>query len=201
MANESIQPYTGPLTFDLTAIALLLVDLAPGALRGLRREQPGIEGVISELEAGVPKLGAKAGISSDVYAEFEKKQIVIAQIREARLIFDKAAEVLAESEAYYEDQREIDITLMASAVRTAARRRDESLRAAFEKTLKYYGQIAAKAARTRRKNAKAEAEAEAPSEVEASEAAEAKETKEAKEAKEAAAPAERAAVVTPAVKS
>jgi hypothetical protein len=166
VANDQVQPYTGPQVIELAEIVLFLVDLPPGALRGLRREQPGIAGVVSELEAGVPVLGAKAGISSDVYASFKKSHELILKIRAARLFVDKVAEVLAESEGYYEDQRESDITLIATAVRTSARRRDESIRAAFEKTLTYNAQAARKAAKTRRKNA-AEAEAEAEGEDEA----------------------------------
>jgi hypothetical protein len=166
MLNDLIQPYTGPQTIDLTEIVPLLVDLAPGALRGLRREQPGMALVVSELAAGVPVLGAKAGVSSDVYENFKKTHELILKIRAARLLVDKLAEVLLESEGYYEDQRESDITLIATAVRTSARRRDESIRAAFEKTLTYNAQVAVKGVKTRRKNA-AEAEAAAKAEAEA----------------------------------
>src|SRR5205085_3502232 len=93
----------------------------------------------------------------EVYASFEKTHTLIGQIREARLIVAKAAEVLAESEAYYEDQRETLLSLIVAAVRTSARQKDDSLRAAFEKTLAYKAQIAMKAVKTRRKNAKDEA--------------------------------------------
>lgn len=165
MANDSIQPYTGPQTIDLAEIVEFLVDLAPGALRGLRREQQGMASVVSELAAGVPALGVKAGISSDVYASFKKTHEIIVKIRAARLVVDKLAEVLLESEGYYEDQRESDITLIAAAVRASARRRDQSIRASFEKTLTYNAQVAMKGIKTRRKNA-AEAEGEAEGEVE-----------------------------------
>ena len=147
-------------------------------MRGLRREQPGLDNVIAELQAGVPVLGAKAAISADVYSNFEKTHALILKIRAARVLVDKAAEVLAESEAYYEDQRESDITLMVTAVRTSARVKDESILASFEKTLAYNAQSAMKAVKTRQKNAKAEAAeaaavkaaaaAEASSELEAS---------------------------------
>lgn len=157
MANEMIQPYTGPETIDVAAIASRLVDLAPGAMRGLRREQPGLDAVVAELQAGIPVLGAKAAISSDAYAVFLDTHALIGKIREARLFVGKLSEVLEESEAYYEDQRESDITLMATAVRMSVRHKDPSLGAAFEKMLTYNSQIALKAVKTRRKNAEAEA--------------------------------------------
>jgi hypothetical protein len=168
MSNDLIQPYIGPQTIDLADIASFLVDLPAGGLRGLRREQPGMAGVVSELAAGVPALGAKAAISADVYASFKETHELILKIRAARLLVDKVAEVLLESEGYYEDQRESDVTLIATAVRTSARRKDESIRAAFEKTLTYNAQAAMKAVKTRRKNAaEAEAAAKAESEAEA----------------------------------
>ena len=154
MANESMQPYTGPQTIDLLAIASILIDMAPGGLRGLRHELPGLDGVISELAVSVPAMGAKASVSPDAYADFEKTHGYVQQIRAARLVVDKLAEVLAESEAYYENRREIEVTLIATAVRTSARHKDASLRAAFEKTLTYYSQKAMKAVKSRRKNAK-----------------------------------------------
>jgi hypothetical protein len=165
MLKESVQSYNGPTTIDLTAIALLLVDLAPGAMRGLRSEQPGVEDVMAELEKSVPAIGAKAGISLEVFAHLVETRGTILKIREARQLVDKIAEVLEESEAYHEDQQEIDISMIAGSARTAARRRDESILAAFEKTLAYNAQIAKKALKTRRKN---KAEAEAAAETEAS---------------------------------
>jgi polyribonucleotide nucleotidyltransferase len=49
---------------------------------------------------------------------------------------------------------------MAAAVRSVARLKDDSIRASFEKTLKYNSQIAEKAWKTRRKNAQAVADTE-----------------------------------------
>ena len=56
---------------------------------------------------------------------------------------------------------------VSTAVRTSARQKDESIRAAFEKTLSYNAQIAKKAAKTRRKNAEADGEGAPEPEVEA----------------------------------
>jgi hypothetical protein len=63
------------------------------------------------------------------------------------------AEVLEETEAYLEDEREGEIGLIVSAVRGAARRKDSTVLTAFEETARYHGQIALRAHKTRRKNA------------------------------------------------
>jgi len=157
MSNDSCLPYSGPQTIDLSPVASLLVDMASGALRGLQREKPGIDMVAAELASSVPMFGVKASISADVYTNFTNWHDLIMKIRTLRLLVEKVAEVLAESEAYYEDQREIAISLIVMAVRTSAQRKDESIRAAFEKTLTYNAQTAMKAVKTRRKNAEAKA--------------------------------------------
>lgn len=170
MSKEFVQPYSGPSTIDLTGLAALLVDLAPGAMRGMRREQPGMDGVAAELAVSVPALGAKAAISPDVYANFKDTHGLLQQIRAARALVVKAAEVLEESEVYYEDQREGDISLIVAAVRTAARHKDASIQASFEKTLAYNAQIALKAAKTRqKKKADRDAQAEPGAEADAPE--------------------------------
>jgi hypothetical protein len=127
----------------------------------LRSEQPGVEEVVQELSQNVPALGSKAAISTDIYAHFVECNDNINKVRAARAVVGKLAEVLEESEAYYEHEREADISLIADAIRSAARRKDESIRASFEKTLKYNAQTAQKAVKTRRKNAEAAGETEA----------------------------------------
>lgn len=129
--------------------------------RVLRSEQEGINDVIEELKQSVPALGSKGAISPDVYAHFVACTGNLDKIRAARVIVDKLAEILDESEAYYEHEREGDISMIADAVRSAARRKDDSIRASFERTLKYNSQAAEKALKTRRKNAEAAAEAQA----------------------------------------
>jgi hypothetical protein len=153
-------PYTGPTLIDIQPIAGTLKDLKPGALQFLRSEKDGIEEVEEELKMSVPALGAQAAVSSDVYAQLVEARENVRKIREVHLIVAKLAEVLKESEAYYEHESETCISLIADAARSAARRKDPSIRAAFEKTLRYVAQTAHKALLTRRRNAKAEAKPE-----------------------------------------
>jgi hypothetical protein len=152
MANEPSQPYSGPLTVDLTVLGSFLADLNPGGMQRLRREKEGMDGVVAELARSVPGFGAAAGVSPDVYASFLATNDKIAQIRAARAIVGKLYEVLTESEVLQEHNRENEISIIVDAVKSMARRKDDSILAPFEKTLKYNAQSAEKAAKTRRKN-------------------------------------------------
>ncbi|MDI1479207.1 hypothetical protein [Polyangium sp. y55x31] len=64
----------------------------------------------------------------------------------------KLVEVLEESIAYHEDQREAEFSQLAETVKRTAARKDPAVEAAFEKLLKYVAQVGVKAAATRRKN-------------------------------------------------
>jgi hypothetical protein len=163
MANDVAQPYTGPLTLDLTALAGILIDLVPGALRGCRREQDGFDEVDEELKKSVPAVGAAAGIPQDVYAHFLLCTDRITKLRAVKGVILKLAEVVEESEARYEHERETALGIILDSVRSAARRKDASLLALFEKALKYSAQAAMKGVRTRRKNAEAQAAERTPS--------------------------------------
>ncbi len=68
--------------------------------------------------------------------------------------------MLGETIALLEDAREADFSLIAEAVKRVSGRKDPSIAAAFEKTLKYVAQYALKAASTRRKKAEAAEDAE-----------------------------------------
>jgi len=161
MANDWALPYTGPASIDLSSMLGFLYDLGNGGTRGLKREGEDLHGVETELAASMSTYGADVGIAQAVYDRFLLTTTRIQQIRAARQVVDKMAEVLAESEAKLEDEREADIGIIVAAVRTAARRKDSSLLAFFEKTIQYHGQAALRGVKTRRKNAEAAAEAEA----------------------------------------
>lgn len=152
MANERSQPYSGPLIVDVTKLGGFLADLNPGGMQRLRREKEGIDGVIAELAQSMPGFGAAAGVSPEVYASFLATNDRLAQIRTARAVVGKLYEVLTESEVLHEHNRENEISIIVDAVKSMARRKDDSILAPFEKTLKYNAQSAEKAAKTRRKN-------------------------------------------------
>ena len=176
MTNRLVQSYSGPWTIDLQPHTGVIVDAAEGATQGCRQEQPGFEGVADELSKALPQHAATIGLSSEVLERFQLLNSRITAIRASRRDVDKAAECLLETEILLEDQREAEIGVIVDAVRSAARRKDPSLLAPFEETLRYNAQIGVRAAKTRKKNAKqaaaaaavaaaaaeAEAEAEAP---------------------------------------
>ncbi|MFT3770762.1 MAG: hypothetical protein QM820_35510 [Minicystis sp.] len=150
------QPYVGPHYADITALMGKLIDLPRGAMSGLRAEQPGMTEVITELEGAAPTLPAVA----EPYAEFVQHTATIAQIRAARVIVDKMAEVLEESEAKYTHERENALSMIVDAVKSSAKRKTGAgLLAAFEDTIAYVAQAALKAAQTRKKNAEAKKDA------------------------------------------
>jgi hypothetical protein len=152
MSNTSNERYVGTFLIDLTHLSGLLYDIARGAMRGLRRERPGLVEVIAELATQFPAVGAAAGISPNAYARFAQATEHLAKIRAERGAVDKLAEVLKESEALYENERENAISQMADAVRsTAKREKNPGLSAPFEKLLRYNSQTADKAVKTRRK--------------------------------------------------
>jgi hypothetical protein len=154
MSNDVGQAYTGPLSFDLTPVASLLVDLPPGTLRGMRRQQPGIADVISELAEAVAGSGAEAGIPADAYKRFLDSTDKINRVRQQGALLLKMAEIITETEASYEHQREQAISQMVDSVRsTAKRNKNKAVLAPFERSIRYTQQAAEKAVKTRRKNA------------------------------------------------
>lgn len=154
MSNVPTERYRGPFVIDLNHLSGILLDMARGAMRGLRREQPGIEGVIEELDKEIAKNGPAAGIAPSTYARFREATENLSKIRAVRGVVDKAAEVLRESEALYEHERENAISQMADAIRSTSKREGNiGITAPFEKLLRYNSQLAEKALKSRRRNA------------------------------------------------
>jgi hypothetical protein len=151
--DRTTTTYTGPVKVDATAVASLLLDLPPGARQGLRTPGPGIDAVVAELAASVPTDGAAAGISPAIYAAFAAGTTSLAQLTALWQTADKLAEVLGETIAILQDTREQQLSQMADAVSSTAKRtKNEGIKAPFQKTLAYKGQSAKKSAQTRAKN-------------------------------------------------
>lgn len=158
MASNNAQQYQGPYTFDLTGLTGILIDLVSGT--GYQREQEGFAKVEEELSKSVPAYGAAVGISPDVYTRFTECTDRLAKIRAVKGQILKLAEVLEESELAYEDQRETELGMIVDAIRSAARRKDESVLAPFAETLAYKNRAAMKGVKTRRKNAEEKSKSE-----------------------------------------
>ncbi len=162
MATVIGKPYPGPFRVDLDDVKDDLVDLPDGAMRGFRAEQEGIDGVTEELAKSMPAYGEDAGISPKVYARFIESTEKIEKLWKHELELEKALEVVRETRAKREHDRENDISMLVDSVKSTAQRTgDRALLAGFERTIKYNGQIAEKAAQTRRRNEEAKAQADA----------------------------------------
>lgn len=149
-------PWPGPFQISLDDVKDELVDLPEGAMQGMRSEQDGIDDVVVELEQSIPAVGDAAGVSPKVHQRFKAKTATIEKLRKHEAELAKALEVVRETRAKAEHDRENDISLVVDAVKSNAQRMgDKSLLAAFEKTIQYNSQIAVKAAKTRKRNAAA----------------------------------------------
>ena len=151
-------PYTGPLSLDLTPVAPVLIDLPPGALRGMRREQPGMADVIAELAEAVASNGAAAGVPAEAYKRFVDSTDKLGRVRQQSVLLLKLAEIISETEASYENEREHALSQMVDAVKsTAKRNKNKAVLAPFERAIRYTQQASDKAQKTRKRKAEAAA--------------------------------------------
>jgi hypothetical protein len=163
MATVTGKPYPGPFILNLEGVASSLLDLEDGALRGLLAKQDGLAGVLEEMARSVPAHGEEAGVSPRVYARIIESSNMIDTLARHERDIEKLLEVVRETRRKGEHDREHDIGLIADVVKSTAQRTgDTALLAAFEQTIRYRGQAAAKAARTRRKNEAGEGDNESP---------------------------------------
>jgi hypothetical protein len=158
--DHHTEPYTGPTTFDLTTIAAILVHLAKGGQRGLLRERPGIEEVITELAASVPGSGKVAGITQDLYQPFLDARGKVDKVNAVRAAIAILDQVLDDSLAVYENDAEQALRQIVDVVESnAKRKKNEAIAKPFSATVAYAKQTATKAVKTRKKNAEAKANA------------------------------------------
>ena len=156
MATKEGSSYEGSILIDLSPIKDQLIDLAPGATKGMRAEQEGMPDVIKEMGDSTKEQREKANIPEHVYQRFLTQTADLATLREYEAKLAKALEVVTETRAKKENDREDDVGILAKAVReTASRLKNPAVAAPFEKTIKYNSQIAIKAVATRKKNAEA----------------------------------------------
>ena len=139
-----------------------VIDAAKGATRGLRRQKPGIAPVLTQLSTNIPAFAETLGLPADTHTQINTVTERLEQVRAARTLIAKWAEVSRRPRIFLEDEREGQIGLVVNAVRGASRRKDPGVVASFEETIRYHGQIATRAAKTRRKNAESGPDAEEP---------------------------------------
>jgi len=153
MSENSIGKYTGDGVVDASPFKQKLIALKHGEMTRLKRSKPGCAGMLADLAKAMPEHGNEARIHPDWYGEVVETKQILDAIRAQRPEADKLAEVLRESEAYYEDKLEVLISRIGKAVVDTAKGEEKpGLLATFESTLRYRAQYADKSAATRRKN-------------------------------------------------
>src|SRR5262245_36700418 len=113
MATVIGPKYTGSILIDLSNVKDKLVDLSPGALMGVRYEKEGIEDVLMELAVAIPTCGAEAEIHPAAYQRILEATADIQKLREHEYSLEKALEVVRETRAMKENNREDDISAIA----------------------------------------------------------------------------------------
>lgn len=153
MSNDPKRPDVGDLVLDATDLAGIIVDLPPGKRLGLRSTQPGFDGVVGEIRANQPTLGAQAGLRDEDVVAIEADLAYRAEIRARLPAARKMVELLEESDAVIDDRLQRRVFSIAQTVETRARMLGEdTLLARYAKTREYRSAIGNKAARTRQRN-------------------------------------------------
>lgn len=155
--------YTGQTSCDLADVKEVLVDLAPGALKGARNVQEGIGEVLIELSRVMPIHGEEAEIRSAVYARVVDATKHLEKLATYEIVLSKLLEVVQETRGQLTNNREHDLRVIAArAMETATRQDKPELLALFEKTIAYRSQSANKGVKTRKKNRAPKTEHQAP---------------------------------------
>jgi hypothetical protein len=153
MSNDPKRPDVGDLVLDATDLAGFIVDLPPGKRLGLRSTQPGFEGVVGELRANQPTLGAQAGLRDEDLAGLEEDLGHRAEIQARLPAARKLVELLEETDAVIGDRLQRRVFSMGQTVEARAKMLgDDTLLARYAKTREYRSAIGNKAARTRLRN-------------------------------------------------
>lgn len=158
MGTKKKETEKNELAIDCRDLADKIVDLPPGGTVGLLTAQPNFPEVKSELLANQAAYGDKAGITTSDFESFKALSAIIDTI-DARLpVARKIVELLEETRAAHEDERQRLVHLIATSVERRAKMQSGSeLLAKYEKTCAYHSAKGVKAWKTRRRNAQLEA--------------------------------------------
>lgn len=161
MANDPKNPEVGELVIDASDLSTVIVDLAPGALRGMLSSREDFDDVFAEIVANQALYGEKAGITATDFNILQQATSHITIIDKILPAAHKLVELLEETRCHLDDQRQRQVHAIAKSVEMRVKmQRNPDLLARYARTRSYRSAIAAKAVRTRLRN-QAEAEAEA----------------------------------------
>jgi len=160
MSKDSKVPM-GSLVVDARALADFIVDLEHGRRQGMRTEQKGYADVVNEIVSNQREYGEKAGITQTNFERLLELNRQIEQIDQVLPAALKLVELLTETRAAVDDERQRLVSAFGQSVEYSAKAsRDTGLLAKYEKTRSYRSAIAKKGVRTRQRNAVLAAEAD-----------------------------------------
>ncbi|MDI1432745.1 hypothetical protein [Polyangium sorediatum] len=145
----------GTLVLDCSKHGSFLVDLPQGRMRGLLVERPGFPEALAEVVANQATVGPRAGVTQDdidaILVDNERVADIDAVLPAAR----KLVELLEESRAHYDDDRQRRVHAIANLIEGRARTTgiDEVL-AKYDKTRAYRSATGLKGMKTRKANKK-----------------------------------------------
>lgn len=152
----------GSLVFDCSLLAPFVVDLPHRALRGLLVERPGFPAAIAEILANQATVGPKAGVTQEDVDAILLANDHIADIDAFLPAARKLVELLEESRAHYDDERQRRVHAIANLIEGRARTTgiDEVL-AKYDSTRAYRSATGVKATKTRKAKEKAQTQTRA----------------------------------------
>lgn len=154
MSSDSKILPVGSLLVDARELEGQLKDLSHGSLRGMRTTQKGYDEVITEIVSNHPLFGSQAGITDDDLRRLEELSELVEKLDRYLPAVKKLHELLRESRAFADDQRERLVCALAGTLEARAKLdRNEAILARYEKTRAYRSAPGVKAAATRRKKA------------------------------------------------
>lgn len=144
----------GNLIVDARGLAEFIVDLEQGKMQGLRTEQKGYAEVVTELVSNQRAFGEQAGITQTDIERLLELDRRVAQIDQYLPAVRKMFELLTETRAVSDDERQRLVSAFGQSVEARAKAsRHPTLLAKYQRTREYRSAIANKGAKTRRKNA------------------------------------------------
>lgn len=144
----------GSLVVDARELDGLITDLPRGSMRGMLGARKGYEEVVAEIVSNQSTNGEDAGITDKDFRRLEELNTLVAKLDKYLPAVAKLHELIVESRAMAEDERQRLVFAFAQSVESRAKaRRSEGLLAFYEKTRAYRSAAAFKAVKTRRKNA------------------------------------------------
>ncbi len=156
MASDPKNPQAGDFSIDASEVQAFAQEIDDA--QGLRTEHPGCEEAIEEIATNQPGWGAKAGVASTDVDQINECTQEIETCDKYLVATRKLDKLLTNTRAVAVHKRELLMNLVAETVdRHGKLPGNETVVAKYGKTRAYRSAIASKGAKTRKRNAKAEA--------------------------------------------